>query len=73
MNQLYFVKGSFLKVYFVKGNYPYKYLDDWGKLKKTSLNRKTDFYSHLNMEDITDADYMRPRNVCKDFSIKIYR
>ena len=29
-----------------------------------------DFYSHLNMEDITDADYMHRKRVCKDFEIK---
>ena len=29
-----------------------------------------DFYSHLNMEDITDADYMHAKKVCKDFEIK---
>ena len=28
------------------------------------------FYSHLNMEDITDADYKHAKRVCKDFEIK---
>ena len=32
--------------------------------------KKEDFYSHLNMEDITDADYVRAKRVCKDFEIK---
>ena len=27
-------------------------------------------YSHLNMEDITDADYVHAKRVCKDFEIK---
>ena len=27
-------------------------------------------YSHLNMEDITDADYTHAKRVCKDFEIK---
>ena len=31
-------------------------MDDWEKLNETSLPGKEDFYSHLNMEDITDAD-----------------
>ena len=31
---------------------------------------KEDFYSHLNMEDITDADYAHIKRVCKDFEIK---
>ena len=40
-----------------KGFYPYEYTDDWEKLNEISLPEKEDFYSHLNMEDITDADY----------------
>ena len=31
---------------------------------------KEEFYSNLNMEDITDADYMHVKRVCKDFEIK---
>ena len=34
------------------------------------LPEKEDFYSHLNMEDITDADYAHAKRVCKDFEIK---
>ena len=34
------------------------------------LPEKQDFYSHLNMEDITDADYAHAKEVCKDFEIK---
>ena len=26
--------------------------------------------SHLNIEDITDADYTHPKGVCKDYKIK---
>ena len=32
-------------------------MDDWEKFNETLLPEKQDFYSHLNMEDITDADY----------------
>ena len=35
-----------------------------------TLPEKEDFYSHLNMEDITDADYAHAKRVCKDFEIK---
>ena len=45
----------------------------YGYLKKfneTSLLAKEDFYSHLNMEDITHADYAHTKSVCKDFEIK---
>ena len=29
-----------------------------------------DFYSHFSMKDITDADYVNAKRVCKDFEIK---
>ena len=29
-----------------------------------------DFCSHFNMKDITDADYMNAKRVCKDSEIK---
>ena len=45
-------------------------MGDWGKLNETSLPKKKDFYSGLNMEDITDADYAKVKRVCKDFDIK---
>ena len=45
-------------------------MDDWEKFNKTSLPEKEDFYSHLNIEDITDSDYTHAQRVCKDFEIK---
>ena len=50
--------------------FPSEYMDDWEKLNETSLPEKENFYSHLNMEDITDADYAHAKKVCKDFEIK---
>ena len=50
-----------------KGVYPYEYMDDWEKFKETSLPEKEDFYSHLNMESITDPDYAHAK---RDFKIK---
>ena len=32
-------------------------MNDWKKLNGTSLLEKEGVYNHLNMEDITDADY----------------
>ena len=32
--------------------------------------KKKIFYSHLNMEDITDTDYAHAKRVCKDFENK---
>ena len=45
-------------------------MDDWEKFNEISLPEREDFYSHLNMEDITDADYADAKSVCKDFQIK---
>ena len=53
-----------------KGVSPYEYINDWEKFNETSLPEKEDFYGHLNMEDITDADYVHPERVCKNFKIK---
>ena len=55
---------------FRKGVYSNKYMDDWEKFNETLLIEKEDIYSHLNMEDITDADYKHGQRVCKDFEIK---
>ena len=48
-------------------------MDDWEKLNEISLPEKEDFYSHLNMEDITDADYVHAKRVCNEFEIKHLR
>ena len=45
-------------------------MDDWEKFNETSLAEKEDFYSHLNIEEITDADYTSSKKVCKDFGTK---
>ena len=44
-------------------------MDDWEKFSETSLPEKEDFYSHLNMEDIIDADYTHRKRFCKYFKI----
>ena len=48
-------------------------MDDWEKFNETSLSDKEDFYSHLNMKDITDADYAHAKRVRKYFEIKNLR
>ena len=53
-----------------KGVYSYEYMDDWEKFSETSLPEKEDFYSHLNMGDIADADYTHAKRVRKNFEIK---
>ena len=32
---------------------------------------KKNFYTHINIEDITDADYVHTKRVYKDFEIKL--
>ena len=39
------------------------------KSSETTLLGKEEFYSSFSMEDITDADYMHAKRVCKDFEI----
>ena len=46
-------------------------MDDWEKLNETSLRKKEDFYSNLNMKHITDAGYVHAKRVFKDFEIKM--
>ena len=45
-------------------------MDEWEKFNETTLPEKEEFYSSLNMEDITDTDYMHAKRVCKNFEIK---
>ena len=52
------------------GAYAYEYKNDWGKFNETSLSEKELFYSHLNMDDITDADYAHVKRVRKYFEIQ---
>ena len=45
-------------------------MDDWKKFSETSLPEKEDFFGHVNMEDITDADYSHAKIVIEYFEIK---
>ena len=56
-----------------KSFYPYEHTDKWEKFNETSLPEQEGFYCHLNMEDITDADYAHAKRVCKEFEIKNLR
>ena len=50
--------------------YPYEYMDNWEKLNETTLPEKEEFSSNLNMENITDADFMHIERACKVFEMK---
>ena len=54
-----------------KGVYPYDYMDSWEKFDKTTLPPKKDFYSELNLEDITDKDYSHSQKVFEEFCTDI--
>ena len=53
-----------------KGVYPYEYADTWERFSEISLPSKGDFYSNLNMEDISDIDYRHGNNVFKVFKLE---
>ena len=53
-----------------KGVYPYEYMDSWQRFDETSLPDKEAFYSNLNMEDITDTDYIHANKVFTKFKLK---
>ena len=53
-----------------KGVYPYEHMDSWKRFNETSLPDKEDFYSNLNTEYITDADYDNAIKVWRNFEIK---
>ena len=53
-----------------KGGYPYEYKDNWEKFNEAIFPETEEFYSNLNMEDITDVDYIHAKRVYKDFEIK---
>ena len=52
------------------GVYPYEYMVSWERFDETSLPDKEAFYSSLDMEDITDADYKHAKNTFKIFKLK---
>ena len=56
-----------------KDIYPYEYKDSWERFDETSLPKKEDFYSDLNMEGITNVDYKHAKRVWKNFKIKKIR
>ena len=53
-----------------KDVHPYEYRDNWERFDETSLPDKEDFYSTLNMEDITDFDHMHAKRVFKNLNNK---
>ena len=52
-----------------KGFYPYEYMDSQERFDETSLPDKEAIYSELNLEDITDKDYLHAQKVWEVFGI----
>ena len=44
-------------------------MDSWEKFDETSLPDKKAFYSELNLEDISDKDYLHAQKVCDVFEM----
>ena len=52
-----------------KGVYPYEYMDSRVKFDETTLPAKEVFHSKLNLENISDEDYLHARKVREVFEI----
>ena len=52
------------------GVYPYEYMDSWERFDETSSPDKKKFYSELNLEDITNKDYIHAQKVFEELKIK---
>ena len=50
---------------FGKVTYHYEYMDEWEKNNETSLRKKGEFYSNLNMDDIAGANYLHVKRIKK--------
>ena len=53
-----------------KGIYPYEYIDSRKKFNENTIPPKEAFYSKLNLQGISDADYEHVEKVWKAFEIK---
>ena len=45
-------------------------MDNWEKINETTLPPKETFYSNLNLENISDEDYVHAQKVWEVFEIK---
>ncbi|CAJ0828937.1 208_t:CDS:2 [Entrophospora sp. SA101] len=59
-----------IKFLFRKGVFPYDWTNSWDKFEKTALPRRKDFYSILNQQNISKADYSYAQEVWKKFEMK---
>ena len=67
---------KYLKAYgceLQKGHFPYEYMDGIGKLEDRALPPQVAFYSRLNNEHISDADYALCQVAWRDNRMKTMR
>ena len=72
MSTYQFCNGDLNKFVFLlrKGFHPYEDMDNWGKFDETTIPPKEAFYSELNLEGISNADYEHVKKVWDVFKIK---
>ena len=67
-----FCNGDLNKIVLLlrKGVYPYDYMDTWEGFNEPSLPPKKSFYRELNLEDISNKDYLHAQKVWDVFQIR---
>ena len=63
-----FCNGELICFVIKKRCYPYGYMDSWEIFNETSLPDKKYIYSELNLDDISDKDYLHAQKVFEEFS-----
>ena len=53
-----------------KGVFPYEYINSWEKFDESALPPKKHFYSFLNLEDLSNEDYLHAQKLWGEFKIK---
>ena len=53
-----------------KSIYPYEYIDSWKNFNQNTIPPEEAFYTELNLEGISDADYEHVKKVWTAFEIK---
>ena len=67
-----FCNGDLNKLFLLlrKGIYHYEYMDSWERFDENTILPKEDFYSELNLEGTSDADYEHVIKVWEAFERK---
>ena len=64
------IKDKNLKLLKEKGVYPYEYMNSFKKFNETELPSKNKFFSSLKIEDISEKDYEKAKDIWDTFDIK---